>query len=113
MIPRSVPSGSAEWPGERPIELAMGDALRPGHYISGHASFFLVSELEKPMFMSLPAVPANVVSDGDATASWVERPHDERCEPVSWRYAAGHVSGVPWPQEQEADEGAEVPAAVG
>jgi len=30
-----------------------------------------------------------------------------RCEPISWRHAAGHVSGVPWPQEQEAVEGAE------
>src|SRR6266487_67552 len=43
----------------------------------------------------------------------VQRLHDERCEPISWRYAAGHVSGVPRPQEQEAEEGAEVPAAAG
>src|SRR6266851_5337153 len=65
------------------------------------------------MFTSLPGVPANVVSGSDASASWVERLHDERCEPISWRYAAEHVSGVPWPQEQEAEEGAEVPAAAG
>jgi hypothetical protein len=44
--------------------------------------------------------------------SRLERLHDERCEPISWRYPAEHVSCVPWPQEQEAEEGAEVPAAA-
>ena len=29
-----------------PIELAMEEALRPGRYISEHASFSLVNELE-------------------------------------------------------------------
>jgi hypothetical protein len=47
-------------------------------------------------------VAANVVSGSEASASWVERLHDKRCEP-SWRYAAEHVSGVPRPQEQEAE----------
>jgi hypothetical protein len=36
-----------------------------------------------------------------------------RSEPVSWQYAAEHVSGVPRSQGQEAEEGAEVPSAVG
>ena len=39
MIPRSAPSGSKESSGERPIELAIEEALRPGRYIFEHASF--------------------------------------------------------------------------
>jgi hypothetical protein len=46
MIPRSAPSGSTEPSGERPIELAMEEALRPGRYISEHASFSVVNEFE-------------------------------------------------------------------
>jgi hypothetical protein len=46
MIPRSAPSGSKESSGERPIELAIEEALRPGRYIFEHASFSVVNELE-------------------------------------------------------------------
>src|SRR5260370_38480752 len=46
MIPRSAPSGSTEPSGERPIEVAMEEALRPGRYISERAFFSVVNEFE-------------------------------------------------------------------
>ena len=55
-IPRSAPSGSTESSGKRPIELAMGEALRPGRDTSeqctddhlSHAGHRTVEAMEAP-----------------------------------------------------------------
>jgi hypothetical protein len=44
-----------------PIELAMEEALRPGRYISEHASFSLVNELESVAARIAEADPERAV----------------------------------------------------
>ena len=61
MIPRSAPSGSTEWSGERPHRTRDGGALRPGRYISEHASCSFVNELESVATRIAEADPERAV----------------------------------------------------